>query len=84
MPQSITELSQGFAEVAFVVLLEVPAGNFPRREAYVVACSIPEAAEAKVRELYDDELISVSAVVVLPFGVVKALKLSSGEVLPWQ
>jgi hypothetical protein len=76
--------SKDFSEAAFVVLIEVPAARFPRREAYVVACSIPEAAEAKIRELYADQPVAVFTAVPLPVGSAKALKLRSGEVLPWQ
>lgn len=79
-----SKLTKDFSEVAFVVLIEIPAARFPRREAYVVACSIPEAAEAKIRELYADQSVAVFRAVPLPVGSAKALRLRSGEVLPWQ
>jgi hypothetical protein len=79
-----SKLTKDFSEVAFVVLTEVPAARFARREAYVVACSIPEAAEAKIRELYPDQPVAVFRAVPLPVGLAKALKLRLGEVLPWQ
>jgi hypothetical protein len=79
-----SQISKEFSEVAFVVLTEFPASRFVRREAYVVACSIPEAAEAKIRELYADQPVAVFRAVPLPVGSAKALRLRSGEVLPWQ
>jgi hypothetical protein len=82
--ENAREPNEDFSEVAFVVLVEVPAGIFPRREAYVVACSIPDAAKAKIRELYADEPIALPAVILLPSEYAKTLRLKSGEVLPWQ
>jgi hypothetical protein len=84
MVQNIGNLGEGFSEVGFVVLVQVPAGAFPRREAYVVACPTTEAAEAKIRELYADEPSAAFTVVLLPFGYTKILNLRSGDVLPWQ
>jgi hypothetical protein len=84
MAQHAPELGEDFSEIGFVVLVEVPGGAFPRREAYVVACPTTEEAEAEIRKLYVDELTAALTRVLLPFGYTKALKLRSGEVLPWQ
>lgn len=74
-----------FASKGFVVLVEVPAdSDFPRREAYVVACATKEESEAKIQELYIDESTAQFAAAPMPVENIERLKLRHGEVLPWQ
>jgi hypothetical protein len=74
-----------FASEGFVVLVEVLAdSDFPRREAYVVACATKEESETKIRELYTDESTTQFSTASMPVENIKRLKLRHGEVLPWQ
>jgi hypothetical protein len=84
MTKDTAALGEDFSDVNFVVLVEVTAGDFPRREAYVVAGLSTEEAESKIGELYADEPSAVLTAVRLPSGYAGVLKLRSGEVLPWQ
>lgn len=84
MTNATPEPGEDLSEVKFVVLVEVTAGDFPRREAYVVASLTTEEAESKIGELYADEPSAILTAIRLPSGYAEALKLRSGEVLPWQ
>jgi hypothetical protein len=84
MAKDTPERGEDFSDVNFVVLVEVTAGEFPRREAYVVASLTTEEAESKIGELYADEPSAIFTTVRLPSGYSGVLKLRSGEVLPWQ
>jgi hypothetical protein len=84
MRKDTLERGEDFSDVNFVVLVEVTAGDFARREAYVVASLTTEEAKAKIGELYADEPGAIFTAVRLPSGYSGILKLRSGEVLPWQ
>jgi hypothetical protein len=84
MARSTSVTDQPYSKEGFVVLVQVPGGVFPRREAYVVACSATEAAEDLIRELYVDEPTAQFTVAQMPFGVAQRLKLRPGDVMPWQ
>jgi hypothetical protein len=84
MTKDTPKLGEEFSDAHFVVLVAVTAGDFPRREAYVVASLTMEEAESKIGELYADEPGASLTAVRLPSGYAGVLKLRSGEVLPWQ
>jgi hypothetical protein len=84
MTKDTAALGEDLSDVNFVVLVEVTAGDFPRREAYVVASLTTEEAESKIGELYADEPSAILTAVRLPSEYTGVLKLRSGEVLPWQ
>jgi hypothetical protein len=84
MTKDTPELGEDLSDVNFVVLVEVTAGDFPRREAYVVASLTTEEAKSKIGELYADEPSAILTAVRLPSEYTGALKLRFGEVLPWQ
>jgi hypothetical protein len=84
MTKDPPERGEDFSDVNFIILVEVTAGDFPRREAYVVASPTTEEAQSKIGELYADEPSAIFTAVPLPSGYSGVLKLRLGEVLPWQ
>jgi hypothetical protein len=71
------------ANVTFVVLVHVPDGPFPRREAYVTACPTRGAAESFIRKLYPNEPSTKIVVTPMPFDQI-GLNLRPGEVMAWR
>lgn len=84
MAESAAPSEITYAETSFVVLAQVPGGKFPRREAYVVARPTAEAAEAVIRQLYQDEVTPIFIVLPMPVADTSRLRLEPGEILPWQ
>jgi hypothetical protein len=74
-----------FADRGFAVLVQIPLDRHlpERKDAYVVACTSVEEADAKIRQIYPSDLKARIFIAPMLAGDIRVLRLEPGEVRPW-